>query len=96
MCRMPRPPLDRRIVRELQKLTRRGETAAEIRRLCAGKAAQLGVPRPSYSTVLRVVRAERRRIVLEARRASPLDSLVRGRVPTPYELEQFFSARIEP
>jgi len=90
-----RPPLDPRLVRALRELARRGETAAEIRRLSAPTAERLGLSRPSYSTVLRVVCAERRRVEHDRRRASPLDSLIRGQVPTPYELEQFFTARLD-
>jgi hypothetical protein len=79
-------PLDPRLADAIARLARRGVGAAEIRRRVGPLAARLKVQRPSYSTVRRIVAAEKAR-PRPAVRISPLDSLVQGRVPTPRELE---------
>jgi hypothetical protein len=79
-------PLDPRLARAIARLAGRGVGAAEARRLVGPLAARLKLQRPSYSTVRRIVAAEKA-ARLPAVRISALDSLVQGRMPTPLELE---------
>ena len=69
--------------------------AAEARRLVGPLAARLNLPRPSYSTVRGIVAAEKP-APAPPTRISPLDSLARGRMPTPRELEEAFERRRTP
>ena len=88
-------PLDPRLARALARFARRGYGAAEARRLVGPLAARLSLERPSYSTVRSIVAAEKPRLD-GIPRISPLDSLVRGRVPTPTELEAAVERRRRP
>jgi hypothetical protein len=78
-------PVDALLVAELARLARKGTPAAEAWRLLAVTAARLGIPRPSYTTVLRIVNEERP--IVSDDGPSVLDSLILGRVPTLRELE---------
>ena len=67
------PPIDREFVLALRVLDAFDMPYAEAWRLLRPVAARLGVPRPSYSSVRRIVIAERRR---KRRRADDLDRLL--------------------
>lgn len=67
------PPVHREFVLALRVLDAFEMPYAEAWRLLRPVAARLGVPRPSYSTVRRVVIAERER---KRRRADELDRLL--------------------
>lgn len=67
------PPVHREFVLALRVLDAFGMPYAEAWRLLRPVAARLGIPRPSYSTVRRVVIAERER---KRRRADELDQLL--------------------
>ena len=85
-------PLDPRLVRALTRLAHRGVGAAEARRLAGPLARRWNLPLPSYSTVRRIVAAEKPEPT-PATRISPVDSLVLGRVPTPLEMEAALERR---
>jgi hypothetical protein len=76
------PPVHREFVLALRVLDAVGLPYAEAWRLLRPVAARLGIPRPSYSTVRRIVIAERER---KRRRADELDrvlaDLLAGRFP---------------
>jgi hypothetical protein len=75
-------PIHPSFVVAIRRLVRRETSHAEIWRRLAPTAARLGVARPSYPTVLRVARRERR--LMEARkheREAFLAELAAGRVP---------------
>jgi hypothetical protein len=76
------PPVHREFVLALRILDAFGMPYAEAWRLLRPVAARLGIPRPSYSTVRRIVIAERER---KRRNANDLDMLLadlfRGRFP---------------
>jgi hypothetical protein len=87
-----------RVRKRVEELARNGVGAAEARRLVASVTAELGLPRPSYSAVLRIVTAALARQEREARaKQEPgvLDSLALGRMPTPRELEGTFARVLE-
>jgi hypothetical protein len=67
------PPVHREFVLALRVLDAFDMPYAEAWRLLRPVAARLGIPRPSYSTVRRVVIAERER---KRRRADELDQLL--------------------
>ena len=67
------PPVHREFVLALRVLDAFEMPYAEAWRLLRPVAARLGIPRPSYSTVRRVVIAERER---KRRRADELDQLL--------------------
>jgi hypothetical protein len=68
-----RPPVDREFVLALRVLDAFGMPYAEAWRLLRPVAVRLGAPRPSYSTVRRVVIAERER---KRRNSDELDRLL--------------------
>jgi hypothetical protein len=76
------PPVHREFVLALRVLDAFGMPYAEASRLLRPVAARLGIPRPSYATVRRVLIAERER---KRQNADELDLLVRdlfaGRFP---------------
>jgi hypothetical protein len=76
------PPVHREFVLALRVIDAFGLPYAEAWRCLRPVAARLGVPRPSYSTVRRIVIAERAR---KQRHADELDlllsDLLRGRFP---------------
>jgi hypothetical protein len=76
------PPVHREFVLALRILDAFGMPYAEAWRLLRPVATRLGIPRPSYSTVRRIVIAERER---KHRNANDLDLLLadlfRGRFP---------------
>lgn len=76
------PPVDPEFVQALRILDAFGMPYAEAWRLLRPVAARLGIPRPSYSTVRRILIAERAR---KRRNADELDRLLAdlftGRVP---------------
>ena len=76
------PPVQHEFVLALRILDAFGIPYAEAWRLLRPVAARLGVPRPSYSTVRRILIAERER---KRRNANDLDLLLsdlfRGRFP---------------
>ena len=80
------------LVRALVRLARRGVSAAEARRLVGPLAAQLGLPRPSYSTVRAIVASEKPTWGPPTR-ISPIDSLAQGRMPTALEMEAALERR---
>ncbi len=67
------PPVHREFVQALRILDAFGMPYAEAWRLLRPVAARLGVPRPSYSSVRRILIAERER---KRRRADDLDRLL--------------------
>jgi hypothetical protein len=67
------PPVHREFVLALRVLDAFGMSYAEAWRLLRPVAARLGVPRPSYSTVRRILIAERAR---KRRNADDLDRLL--------------------
>ncbi|MGH3114731.1 MAG: hypothetical protein ACRDOP_14820 [Gaiellaceae bacterium] len=76
------PPVHREFVLALRVLDAVGLPYAEAWRLLRPVAARLGIPRPSYASVRRIVIAERER---KRRRADELDrvlaDLLAGRFP---------------
>jgi hypothetical protein len=76
------PPVDREFVLALRVLDAFGMPYAEAWRLLRPVAARLGIPRPSYSSVRRIVIAERER---KRRQMDDLDRVlaaaVSGRLP---------------
>jgi hypothetical protein len=103
-CRAPAPPiigevterLHPKLERDVVRLARAGVGAAEIRRRLIPAAERLGVARPGYTAVRELVAEVRADRVYEhwEPTASPLDSLAKGRMPTPYELEQVRERRL--
>jgi hypothetical protein len=89
------PQLHADLEREIARLARAGTGAAEIRRLLIPLAARLGVPRPGYTAIRVLVVACREDVRYEVWEptASPLDSLVKGRMPTLDEVEQLLERR---
>ncbi|HEU4450881.1 MAG TPA: hypothetical protein VFR63_12995 [Gaiellaceae bacterium] len=69
------PPVHRELVRALRILAAFEMPYAEARRLLRPVAARLGVPRPSYASVRRLVIAEQER---KRRRADALEGLLAG------------------
>lgn len=67
------PPVHREFVLALRVLDAFGMPYAEAWRLLRPVSARLGIPRPSYSSVRRIVIAERER---KRRRADELDRLL--------------------
>ena len=76
------PPVHREFVLALRVIDAFGMPYAEAWRCLSPTAARLGIPRPSYSSVRRIVLAERAR---KRRHADELDlllgDLLRGRFP---------------
>jgi hypothetical protein len=76
------PPVHREFVLALRILDAVGLPYAEAWRMLAPVAARLGIPRPSYSSVRRIVIADRER---KRQRADELDllfsDLLKGRFP---------------
>jgi hypothetical protein len=76
------PPVHREFVLALRILDAVGLSYAEAWRLLAPVATRLGIPRPSYSSVRRIVIADRER---KRQRADELDllfsDLLKGRFP---------------
>jgi hypothetical protein len=76
------PPVQREFVLALRVIDAFGLPHAEAWRCLRPVAARLGIPRPSYSSVRRIVLAERAR---KRRHADELDlllsDLLRGRLP---------------
>ena len=85
----------RRIRTRLRRLTRAEVAPAEARRLVRPLSGKLGLPPPSYSSVLRIMTAERRRLERRLHEPGVLDSLVLGRFPTPRELEGSVTRALE-
>jgi len=83
-------PLHPELETQIRLLARQGIRAAEVRRQLIGAAERLQVARPGYTAVRELVHAEQHGERYEAWEptASPLDSILAGRMPTPYELEQ--------
>jgi hypothetical protein len=84
--------------KRLEQLARDGVGAAEARRVIASVTSELGLSRPSYSTVLRIVNAalaQRERAARRKQEPGVLDSLVLGRMPTLRELEGTFSRALK-
>ena len=88
------PRYDTRILDAVQALDDRGEPIAEVCRRVATAAERLGLTRPSYVHVRRLVHAERERQDAErARRAAMrkivedvADGLLRGRTVDAYDI----------
>ena len=74
------------LVRAARRLARRKHGAAEIRRELIPLADRLRAARPSYSFLRELVAEERPEDRIA--RPSPLDSLVKERLPTLVELEE--------
>ncbi len=81
------PRYDDRIRAAIWQLDDRREPIAEVCRRVAGRAEQLGLPRPSYVHVRRLVRAERRRRdELKALLASIADDIAAHRPVDAYRI----------
>ena len=78
------PRYDERLLRAIRRLDDESLPIAEVCRRVGERAERLGVPRPSYVHVRRIVRDEReRRAELREIRNEVLGRLATGRVPDP-------------
>jgi hypothetical protein len=82
------PRLDPRLVAAISVLYDSRESMGEATRRLGALASELGLPRPSYSQVRRLVIAERQRRVERRERLDQLDRTIAGliRHAHPYEL----------
>ena len=78
------PRYDKRLLRAIRRLDDESLPIAEVCRRVGDRAEKLGVPRPSYVHVRRIVQDERaRRAELREIRNEVLGHLVVGRIPDP-------------
>jgi hypothetical protein len=91
------PPVHREFVLALRIIDAMGLPYAEAWRALRPVAARLGVPRPSYSSVRRIVIAER---IRKSRHADELDMLLgdlfRGRFPYVFVEHKLIGVRVGP
>jgi hypothetical protein len=78
------PRYDARLLRAIRRLDDESLSIAEVCRRVGDRAGQLGLARPSYVHVRRIVQDERaRRAELREIRNEVLGRLITGRVPDP-------------
>ena len=78
------PRYDARLIRAIHRLDDPSVPIAEVWRRVNVRADRLGVPRPGYDNVRRIIHAEReRKAELREVRDEVLGTLVRGWVPDP-------------
>ena len=78
------PRYDKRLLRAIRRLDDESLPMAEVCRRVGERAERLGVPRPSYVHVRRIIRDEReRKAELREIRNEALGRLATGRVPDP-------------
>jgi hypothetical protein len=88
-------PVDERLVQAIRILDAQEVPYADIRRALRPLAGRIGTDAPAYTTVRRIAITERS---VSDTRTEAIEQIVakllRGRLPTPYELEQLREARL--